>query len=136
MELSPTYQKINELLERSDLLSSHLELEEKKGRLEEVLLEMENPELWSNPEEAQRLSQEKVKLETICQTFDQADNILDDAKELLDMAQAEDDNETVLGVQADLKSIEVAIARLEFERMFNGELDANSAYLDIQSGCW
>ena len=33
MELSPTYQKINELLERSDLLSSHLELEEKKGRL-------------------------------------------------------------------------------------------------------
>lgn len=37
MELSPTYQKINDLLERAKILSAHLELEEKQGRLEEVL---------------------------------------------------------------------------------------------------
>jgi hypothetical protein len=40
-KLSPTYQKIDELTQRSSALSAHLNLEEKQGRLEEVLLEME-----------------------------------------------------------------------------------------------
>jgi peptide chain release factor 2 len=115
-------------------LSAHLDLEEKRGRLEEVLLEMENPDIWSNPETAQALGQEKSKLESICQTFDEANAVLEDAKELLDMAQSEDDQDTADSVIEDLSKIESSIARLEFERMFNGDLDANSAYLDIQSG--
>ncbi|MBC8494202.1 MAG: peptide chain release factor 2 [Candidatus Thioglobus sp.] len=134
MELSPTYQKIDDLVQRSKILAEHLNLEEKQGRLEEVLLEMENPDIWSNPEEAQALSQEKVKLEIICQTFIHANNILDDASELLDMAQSEGDEDTANGVKEDLNTVESSIARLEFERMFSGDLDANSAYVDIQSG--
>jgi peptide chain release factor 2 len=134
MELSPTYQKIEDLRERSSVLSAHLDLEEKRGRLEEVLLEMENPDIWSNPETAQALGQEKSKLESICQIFDEANAVLEDAKELLDMAQSEDDQDTADSVIEDLSKIESSIARLEFERMFNGDLDANSAYLDIQSG--
>jgi peptide chain release factor 2 len=134
MELSPTYQKIIDLLDRSKLLSEHIQLEEKQGRLEEVLLEMENPNIWSNPKQAQDLSQEKVKLENICKTFEQANNILIDANELLDMAQTENDEDTANSVINDLNIVEVAIAKLEFERMFNGELDSNSAYVDIQSG--
>ncbi|HIF47296.1 peptide chain release factor 2 [Candidatus Thioglobus sp.] len=134
MELSPTYQHINDLIERTKILSAHLDLEEKQGRLEEVLLEMENPEVWTNPEDAQALSREKSTLEYVCQTFEQADNILNDASELLDMAQSEDDEDTANGVKEDLNIIEKSIAKLEFERMFNGELDSNSAYLDIQSG--
>lgn len=134
MELSPTYQKIEDLIERSSVLSVHLDLEEKRGRLEEVLLEMENPDIWSNPEIAQALGQEKSKLESICQTFDEASAVLEDAKELLDMAQSEDDEDTANSVINDLNRIETSVKQLEFERMFNGELDANSAYLDIQSG--
>ena len=53
MELSAHYQKIFELTERLSVLSEHLELEEKKDRLEEVKLELENPDVWSNPEKAQ-----------------------------------------------------------------------------------
>ncbi|SFV77479.1 Peptide chain release factor 2; programmed frameshift-containing [hydrothermal vent metagenome] len=134
MELSPTYQHIDDLIERTRILSAHLNLEEKQGRLEEVLLEMENPEVWSNPEGAQALSREKSTLEYVCHTFEQADNILNDASELLDMAQSENDEDTANGVKDDLSIIEKSIAKLEFERMFNGELDSNSAYLDIQSG--
>ncbi|SHN89880.1 Peptide chain release factor 2; programmed frameshift-containing [Bathymodiolus heckerae thiotrophic gill symbiont] len=134
MELSPTYQHIDDLIERAKILSVHLDLEEKQGRLEEVLLEMENPDVWSKPEVAQSLSQEKSSLETICHTFEQANNILNDAVELLDMAQSEDDEDCANGVKEDLNTVEKSIAKLEFERMFNGNLDANSAYLDIQSG--
>ncbi len=134
MELSPTYQQIDDLLERSKILAEHLNLEEKQGRLEEVLLEMENPDIWSNPSEAQALGQEKSKLEGICQAFDKTGAILDDAKELIEMAESENDEDTVNSVISDLDETENIIKRLEFERMFNGDLDANSAYLDIQSG--
>ena len=134
MELSPTFQKIDDLIQRCAILSQHLELEEKQARLEEVLLEMENPDIWSNPEIAQALGREKSALESICQTFDHANTILDDAKELLEMAQSENDSDTVDSIIQDLNTVESSVEKLEFQRMFNGELDANSAYLDIQSG--
>jgi len=134
MELSPTYQKIEDLKQRSGILSKHLNLEEKQCRLEEVLLEIENPDIWANPEQAQALGQEKSKLTLICRTFEQVNAILEDAQELLNMAQAENDEDTANGVIDDLDTTQSAIEKLEFERMFSGDLDANSAYLDIQSG--
>ena len=134
MELSATYQKISELRERLDILSNHLELEEKKDRLEEVRRELENPEIWTNPDKAQSLGKEKVQLENICNAFTHASSVLYDAKELLEMAEGENDEETVNGIVNDLNGIEASIASFEFKRMFSGEMDQNSAYLDIQSG--
>ncbi len=50
------------------------------------------------------------------------------------MAAEEDDEATVDAVTADLESCEQQLASLEFRRMFAGEMDANNAFLDIQSG--
>ena len=59
---------------------------------------------------------------------------LGDAAELLDMAIEEDDADTVNEVVNDIAVFEKHVARLEFRRMFSGEMDANNAYVDIQSG--
>ena len=134
MELSAHYQKISELTERLSVLSEHLELEEKQDRLEEVKLELENPDVWSNPEKAQSLGKERVQLDQLCETFSKSNGILSDAKELLEMAESENDIDTVDGLIADLDNTEQLISKYEFERMFSGEMDQNSAYLDIQSG--
>jgi peptide chain release factor 2 len=50
------------------------------------------------------------------------------------MAVEEDDAATVAEVESDLDKFEQRIAALEFRRMFSREMDANNAYLDIQSG--
>jgi len=134
MELSPTYEKISELQERLDILSVHLELEEKQDRLEEVHRELENSEIWTNPDKAQSLGKEKVQLENVCNAFTKASNVLYDARELLEMAEGENDEGAVNGIINDLSNIESSIASFEFQRMFGGEMDQNSAYLDIQSG--
>ena len=134
MELSAHYQKISELTERLSVLSDHLELEEKQERLEEVKLELENPDVWSNPEKAQSLGKERVQLDNLCETFSTSNSILSDAKELLEMAESENDVDTVNGLLTDLDKTENLISKYEFERMFSGEMDRNSAYLDIQSG--
>ncbi len=59
---------------------------------------------------------------------------LTDAQELLEMAEMEDDQETVDSIVADLETSNAGVEKLEFQRMFSGEMDANNAFLDIQSG--
>ena len=50
------------------------------------------------------------------------------------MSVEEDDEDSVISISDDLKLLEEDVEGLEFRRMFSGELDANSAFVDIQSG--
>ena len=59
---------------------------------------------------------------------------MNDAPELLELADAEGDDVAAQSVVDDLDAAERALANLEFQRMFSGEMDANNAYLDIQAG--
>jgi len=66
--------------------------------------------------------------------LDRGARALQEAAELLELAIAEEDEATVAEVVTDLDRVEASIAELEFRRMFSGEMDANNAFLDIQSG--
>ena len=59
---------------------------------------------------------------------------LQDAEELLEIAAEEDDSDTLEAVEADVQQLDSEVAQLEFRRMFSGEMDESSAFLDIQSG--
>ena len=98
------------------------------------MLELENPDVWSDPERAQQLGKEKAALEAVVDGLANAMQALDDAAELLELAAAEEDAATVGEVESDLDRTESVVAGLEFRRMFSGEMDENNAYLDIQSG--
>ena len=96
--------------------------------------ELENPEVWNDPEKAQRLGQDRARLEGIVNTIVKLDDGLVEAHELLQLAGDEDDAETVGVVEADIAGLDKDLAALEFRRMFSGELDSSNAFLDIQSG--
>ncbi len=66
--------------------------------------------------------------------IDSLESGLADAKDLLEMAREEDDEDTLNSVIEDLNDFETRVAKLEFRRMFSGEQDASNAFLDIQSG--
>jgi len=106
----------------------------KSERLVEVLMELENPEIWNNPHQAQALGKERGLLQVVVNTVSELETGLVDAAELLDMAVEEADSETVDTVVEDLAVFEEKVAGLEFRRMFAGDMDANHAFLDIQSG--
>lgn len=115
-------------------LGGIFDFDTKSERLIEVLRELENPKIWDKPEEAQALGKERGQLEVIVNTINNLQRGLGDAEELLAMAVDEDDEETVDTVVHDLADFEENVAGLEFRRMFAGEMDANNAFLDIQSG--
>jgi peptide chain release factor 2 len=57
-----------------------------------------------------------------------------DTADLLDMAVEENDEAAVEELQIDLAKQEQLVKKLEFRRMFNGDMDQKNAFLDIQSG--
>ena len=106
----------------------------KKDRLKEVELELSEPSVWDDPDNAQSLGRERASLEAVVATIEQLDAGCTDASDLLDLAIEEDDIDAVQSVEDDLLNLEASLERLEFRRMFAGEMDPNNAYLDIQSG--
>ena len=59
---------------------------------------------------------------------------LRDGTELLELAEAESDAGTAQEVESDANNLAKEVERLEFQRMFPGEMDSHSAFLDIQAG--
>jgi len=90
--------------------------------------------VWDDPDKAQSLGRERASLEAVVATIEQLDAGCTDASDLLDLAIEEDDIDAVQSVEDDLLNLEASLERLEFRRMFAGEMDPNNAYLDIQSG--
>jgi peptide chain release factor 2 len=103
-------------------------------QLEEVTRELEDPNVWNNPEHAQQLGKQRSQYEAVVNTIQTAEKGVVEAIELLELAEMEDDESTVTSVLEDLNRLEEDVAKLEFQRMFSGEMDANNAFLDIQSG--
>lgn len=116
------------------ILGGTFDYDVKAEQLIEVTRELESPTVWDNPERAQSLGKQRASLERIVTTLSGQLTTLDDAKELLEMAVEEQDQDTFEVVQQDLDTLEKALEKLEFQRMFSGKMDINNAYLDIQSG--
>lgn len=54
--------------------------------------------------------------------------------ELLELASEEDDEAAVGDIESEITTLTTTLETLEFRRMFNGEMDSNNAFLDIQAG--
>ncbi len=53
---------------------------------------------------------------------------------MLELAREENDAETVAAIGKDIAGLEKEVGDMEFRRMFPGEMDAASAFVDIQAG--
>ena len=134
MEINPILNSLKDIEERTKVLRNYLEYDTKRERLEEVERELEDPGVWNNPDNAQQLGRERANLEGVVNTIDELLSGVADARELLDMAVEEDDEDTAAEVQQEAENLQSMLGQLEFRRMFSGEADANNAFLDIQAG--
>ena len=80
------------------------------------------------------MGKERASLELVVKTIDEMDYGLNDANEMLLMAQEDGDESLLESISEDIDGFEKHLAELEFRRMFSGEMDANNTFLDIQSG--
>ncbi|MBS7455923.1 peptide chain release factor 2 [Coralloluteibacterium stylophorae] len=134
IELNPVRQRIADLRGRLDALRGYLDYDLKVERLEEVDRELEHPDVWNEPERAQALGRERASLDRVVGGIRSLSEGLAGAAELLDLAEAEDDEDTAQAVVEDVEKQAREVEQLEFQRMFSGEMDGAPCFIDIQAG--
>ena len=90
---------------------------------------MEQPDIWNQPDEAQALGRERASLEKSVETLIRLNTGVAEARDLLELAREENDQETLNDVTTDVDRMLDDLGGLEFRRMFSGEMDASNAIL-------
>ncbi len=106
----------------------------KSERLHVVNAELESPDVWNDPKHAQELGREKKSLEKVVETLTQVSQNLQDARDLFELASADDDDATLQAIEADVDAIGAQLEELEFRRMFSNPADPMNCFMDIQAG--
>ncbi len=112
----------------------HFDIEGKQEELRELNARIEDPSLWDNPEEAQSLMQNRTRLERVLKNFHEAESALEDAATLFEMGAEEGDRDSQIEAVEGLDAVQKTIEQLELAQMLGGEMDAESAFLEINAG--
>ncbi|MFC2969828.1 peptide chain release factor 2 [Acidimangrovimonas pyrenivorans] len=128
-------QTIAQDIEKSlTLLGQRLDWETAPHRLEEFNAMIEDPDLWSDPARAQKLMRERQSLMDALKTYEEIKTELADNLELIEMGEAEGDDEVVAEAEAALKDLKETAAAKELEALLDGEADGNDTFLEINAG--
>ncbi len=106
----------------------------KAARIKELEEASSDPAFWSDPDKARKVQQEKASLERIVALWEQQRDRLDDVSVLLDLAEDEDDRESLEEAAELLKSVEKALEQMEIQRLLGGEESEADAIVHINAG--
>ncbi len=94
----------------------------------------EDPDLWSDRAEAQRVMRERTRLEHRLGAFSKLESEFNDNLELLEMAEAEGDQAIASEAEKALLVLRRHVAKLEIESLLSGEADGNDCFLEVHAG--
>ncbi|MCX8952734.1 peptide chain release factor 2 [Ruegeria sp. NA] len=117
-----------------ELLAQRMDYETAPHRLEEFNARVEDPNLWDNPENAQKLMRERQMLVDAIETYESIKTDLNDNIELIELGEMEEDQEVVQDAEAAIKTLKARAAKKELEALLDGEADSNDTFLEINSG--
>ncbi|MDG1531768.1 MAG: peptide chain release factor 2 [Paracoccaceae bacterium] len=116
------------------LLRQRMDFETVPHRLEEFNALTEDPNLWNDPEKAQKLMRDRQLLLDAYNNYNKLAQDLADNVELIELGEMEDDEDVVGEAEAGLRSVVEIAAKKELEALLNGEADSNDTFLEINSG--
>jgi peptide chain release factor 2 len=116
------------------LLRRRLDWETVAYRLEEFNARVEDPDLWNDPEGAQKLMRERQTLVDAIDVVTSIETDLSDNVELIELGEMEEDDEVVREAEEALKALAVKAAEKELEALLDGEADSNDTFLEINAG--
>ncbi|MBR9651992.1 peptide chain release factor 2 [Thalassovita aquimarina] len=125
---------VSEIEKSLELLRQRMDWETAQFRLEEFNARVEDPTLWDDPENAQKLMRERQSLLDAINTHDGIKQEMSDNIELIELGEMEEDEEVVTEAEEALKALAKKAAKKELEALLNGEADSNDTFLEINSG--
>ncbi|WP_102782559.1 peptide chain release factor 2 [Thalassospira sp. GB04J01] len=125
---------VDEIKQSMALLRRHLDWDNALRRLDELNALAEDPTLWDDAANAQKIMRERTQLDDAINGYKKLAQELDDNVELIELGEAEGDDDTVAEAEDGLRSIHKIAAQRELESLLSGEADSNDAYLEIHAG--
>ena len=116
------------------LLRQRMDWDTAQHRLEEFNARVEDPNLWDDPEAAQKLMRERQALLSAIEGYEGLAQALEDNTGMIELGEAEGDAEVVTEAEDAIIGLVEKAAAAELEALLNGEADANDTFLEINSG--
>ena len=117
-----------------ELLAQRMDWNTAEFRLEEFNAMSEHPDLWSDPDKAQKLMRERQALVDAMKIYSGLKQDLTDNIELIELGELEDDEAVIADAEAAIKKLKAVSAQKELEALLNGEADSNDTFLEINAG--
>jgi peptide chain release factor 2 len=105
-----------------------------KKRLEELEEQVQDPGLWDKPDAAQVLMREREQLKHTIDHFQNLETQLQDNIDLIELGEAEGDEELTLEAEGQLTTLARQVERVRLESLLSGEADNNDCYVEIHAG--
>ena len=129
-----TQSQIEKIRKSLTLLGQRMDLETAPHRMEEFDARVEDPDLWNDPEKAQKLMRDRQALVDKMGMYKSIETGLNDNVELIELGEMEDDTEVVAEAEAAIATLVTKAGKRELEALLDGEADGNDTFLEINSG--
>ncbi|WP_139167458.1 MULTISPECIES: peptide chain release factor 2 [Kordiimonas] len=125
---------VDQLQQSMALLRRHLDWDRALLRLEELNALAEDPDLWNDPQNAQKLMRERTKLDDAIKAVQEIETDLSDTLEILELAEMEGDADMESEAEEQIKGLAEKAKDAELKALLSGEADGNDTYVEIHSG--
>ena len=125
---------VAEIEKSLDLLRKRLGWETAEHRLEELNARVEDPTLWDDPANAQKVMRDRQVLADALERTKGIGQELSDNVELIELGEMEDDAEVIGEAEAALAELRDRAAAAEIEALLDGEADGSDTFLEINAG--
>ncbi|MCB9991277.1 MAG: peptide chain release factor 2 [Rhodospirillales bacterium] len=116
------------------LLRRHLDWDNALQRLDELNALSEDPNLWSDQDKAQKIMQERTRLEEKIETVRGIENTLNDNVGMIELGEEEGDDDVVREAEQALEGLKVKAEKLQLQSLLSGPVDPNDAFVEVHAG--
>lgn len=125
---------VDRIKQSLDLLRRHLDWDAALARLDELNKLAEDPELWNDAARAQKLMQERTRLDNAIAACKGLETEMNDHVGMIELGEMEGDADIVAESEAALGELAKKAEGMEIETLLSGEADANDAYIEVHAG--
>ncbi|MDF1601491.1 peptide chain release factor 2 [Mesorhizobium sp. YIM 152430] len=125
---------IDEIKQGITLLRRHFDWDQAVKRLDYLNNRAEDPDLWNDPQEAQKMMRERQALDDAITAIKGLTQSLDDNVGLIELGEEEGDQAIIQDAEAAIRSMRGEVAARQVDTLLSGEADGNDTYLEVHSG--
>lgn len=116
------------------LMRGHLEWDKALKRLDELNALAEDPNLWNDPQTAQKAMRERTHLSDAIDGVRELEAQLSEQKEMIELGEMENEPSIVSDAEKTLAALAVSSKKKEIDILLGGEMDGNDCFLEVNAG--